>query len=244
MRAMILAAGLGTRLRPLTETTPKPLLPVAGRPLVAYALDLVARAGIREVVLNVHYLAEQIRAALGTGDAFGVKISYSVEQQLLDTGGGIAAARQFLEGDSFAVVNADVYIEGDLRELLSFHRKKGALMSLWVRPDPDAARKDDVRADSTGRVHAILGHTTAPLFANHLPRYFYASVMVCSPEIFEFLPLGVYSLTRDVLPRILAAGKPVFALEHKGYWRVLDTHEDFQAGCREIAVRRGLISPS
>lgn len=239
MRAMILAAGLGTRLRPLTNEVPKPLLPVAGKPMIAYALELVANAGIREVVINLHYLGEQIRSALGTGEAFGVRIFYSVEPHLLDTGGGIAAARRFLGDSPFVVVNSDVYIEGDLRELISFHEEKEALASLWVRADPEGVRHDNVRVDSAGRVYGLLGHTASPDLANQLPRYFYASAMVCSPGIFEFLPPGIYSLTRDVLPRLVREGKPVFALEHTGYWRVLDTHEDYREGCREITARRG-----
>lgn len=244
MRAMILAAGLGTRLRPLTDTVPKPLLLVAGRPMIAYALELVAAAGIKEVVINLHHLGEQIRAALGNGENFGLRISYSIEPYLLDTGGGIANARPFLEGQQFVVVNADVYVEGDLRELIEFHEEKNALASLWVRPDPVASRQDNVRIDSNGRVHAILGYSPAPHLANSLPRYFYGSVMVFSPRIFEFLRAGVYSLTRDVLPRLLACGERVFALEHKGYWQVLDTHEEFHKGCREIAARRGVLPSS
>ncbi|MCX8072506.1 MAG: NDP-sugar synthase [Candidatus Binatia bacterium] len=241
---MILAAGFGTRLRPLTEKVPKPLLEVAGRPMIAYALELVAGAGIHEVVINLHYLGDQIRALLGNGERYGVKIFYSVEPQLLDTGGGIAAAREYLCGQPFVVVNADVYLEGDLRSLIDFHHRSSALTTLWVRPDPTGRRKDDVRVDADGRVRGILGHTPAPDLARRCQRYFYASVMVCSPEIFEFLPSGIYSLTRDVLPHLLAENKPVFAKEHTGYWRVLDTHEDFEIGCREIAARRAGLPPS
>ncbi|GIW43845.1 MAG: hypothetical protein KatS3mg077_1127 [Candidatus Binatia bacterium] len=238
MRAMILAAGLGTRLRPLTEHVPKPLIEVAGRPMIAYPLELAAAAGIQEVVINLHHLGDQIQQALGSGDAYGVRIVYSFEPELLDTGGGIAAARPYLAGQPFVVLNADVYLEGDLRELIAFHERRNALISLWIRPDPLGTRKDDVRVDQLGRIHGILGHTSSPQFASRLPRYFYASVMVCSPKIFDFLPPGAYSITRDVLPRLLLAGEPVFGLEHRGYWRVLDTHNDLALGRREIAARR------
>src|SRR5262249_8423600 len=106
MRAMILAAGKGTRLRPLTDTVPKPLLEVAGRPMIALPLDLLRAAGIRDVVINLHHLGGQLRAALGDGSAYGVRITYSEEDPILDTGGAIAAARDFLIGDTFVVLNA------------------------------------------------------------------------------------------------------------------------------------------
>ena len=108
MRAMILAAGKGTRLRPLTDSTPKPLIDVVGRPMIAFPLELLRRAGICEVVINLHHLGDKIRAALGDGSAYGVRITYSVEDPILDTGGAIEAAREFLCDGTFVVANADV----------------------------------------------------------------------------------------------------------------------------------------
>src|SRR5579862_3552021 len=107
MRGMILAAGKGTRLRPLTDSVPKPLIDVAGRPMIAYPLEVLRQAGIAEVVINLHHHGGQIRAALGNGRAYGVDIIYSEEDPILDTGGAIAAARTYLADDTFVVLNAD-----------------------------------------------------------------------------------------------------------------------------------------
>ncbi len=235
---MILAAGKGTRLRPWTEHTPKPLLEVAGQPMIVHVLDILRRSGIREAVINLHHLGDQIRNRLGDGSAFGMRLEYSVEPELLDTGGGVARARCFLAGGPFAVINADVYFEGDLYALAALHEERRSLVTLLVRPDPVGARRDDVRVDAAGRVWSLLGLGPHPERWQHLPRYFYASAMVCSPRLFDFLPEGVYSLTRDVLPRLLRAGEPVYALEHHGYWRVLDTPEDLEQGRREIRARK------
>jgi mannose-1-phosphate guanylyltransferase len=238
MRAMILAAGKGTRLRPLTDQVPKPLIEVAGRPMIAYPLELLRRANVREVVINLHHLGGQIRAALGDGRAYGVEIIYSEEDPILDTGGAIAAARDVLSADTFVVLNADTFIDVRLQDVIDFHRRRQALATLVVRADPDAARRDDIRIDATQRVRRILGHThPATAAADSLPRLFYAGIQVFDPRIFEYLPAGVYSITRDVYPRLLAADEPVFGYVHEGYWRVLDTPEDLASGRREIAAR-------
>ena len=107
MRAMILAAGFGTRLRPLTNTVPKALVPVAGRPLIEYSLLFLKAYGIENVVINLHHLGEKIREALGDGSAYGLRITYSPEDPILESGGGIKNAQPFLDGETFLVLNCD-----------------------------------------------------------------------------------------------------------------------------------------
>ena len=111
MRAMILAAGFGTRLRPLTDRVPKPLLTIAGHPMIAYPLAILRAAGIREVLINLHHHGEQIRDILGDGSAYGMRIEYSAEDPILDTGGAIKKAEPFLRGDTFVVMNSDILID-------------------------------------------------------------------------------------------------------------------------------------
>lgn len=118
MRAMILAAGKGERMRPLTLTTPKPLIPVAGVPLIEYHLQALARAGITEVVINHAWLGEKIEAHLGAGERFNLQITYSRETQPLETGGGILQALKYLGDEPFIVVNGDIYTEYDFSTLL------------------------------------------------------------------------------------------------------------------------------
>ena len=114
MKAMLLAAGLGKRLRPITNTTPKPMLEVAGKPLIEHHLERLRKAGIEEVIINVHHLGEQIQEKLGDGTRLGVKIQYSVEAQLLETGGGIKKALPMLGDSPFLVASADTYLDFDL----------------------------------------------------------------------------------------------------------------------------------
>lgn len=239
MRAMILAAGKGTRLRPLTDTVPKPLLEVAGRPMIAFPLQLVREAGIQEVVINLHHLGQQIRNRLGDGTAYGLRITYSEEDPILDTGGGIAAAKEFLGGDTFVVLNADTVMDVRLRDVIDFHRQHQAAATLVVRPDPDAARHDGILLDALYRMHTILGHDDGSDAARDGSgnRMMYAGIMVLEPRVFDYMPQGVSSITRDVLPCLLRDGEALYGYVHDGYWRVLDTLPDLAAGREELARR-------
>jgi len=241
VRAMILAAGKGTRLRPLTDSVPKPLVEVAGRPMIGFPLQLVREAGIHDVVINLHHLGHMIRDRLGDGATCGLRIQYSEEDPILDTGGGIAAARRWLNGDTFALLNADTYVDLRLDEVVAVHRRTGALATMVVRPDPEARRRDAAYVDAGGRLWSLLGaHAPqAPAGLAGCERMMYAGVMILEPRIFEYLPAGVYSVTRDVYPRLLAAEEPLYAYVHRGYWRVLDTHEDLAAGRQEIPALLG-----
>lgn len=238
MRAMILAAGKGTRLRPLTESIPKPLVEVAGRPMIAFALQLLWEAEIHEVVINLHHLGNQIRAALGDGGTFGLRITYSEEDPILDTGGAIEAVRAFLQDGTFVVVNADVVIDLRLRAVIDFHRRHGATATLVLRPDPQAERKDDIGIDSARQIRRFLSQPYPGALPCTADRYLFASVHVFEPRVFDYMQAGVYSITRDVYPRLLAAGEPIYGYVHHGYWRVLDTPADLAAGRDEIASRQ------
>lgn len=236
MRAMILAAGKGTRLRPLTESVPKPLVEVAGRPMIAFALQLLRQAQIREVVINLHHLGHQIRTALGDGTRYGVRITYSEEDPILDTGGAIEAARAFLRDDTFVVANADVVIDVPLQGVIAFHRRRGALATLVLRPDPEAERRDDIGIDAAQRIRRFLGRPYGDAPPDGADRYLFASVHVFEPRVFDYMRPGVYSITRDIYPRLLAAGEPILGYVHHGYWRVLDTPHDLRAGREELAT--------
>jgi NDP-sugar pyrophosphorylase family protein len=238
MRAMILAAGLGTRLRPLTDTVPKPLLDVAGEPMIAFSLRLLRAAQISEVVINLHHLGEQIRSTLGDGRAYGVHITYSDENPILDTGGAIAAARAFLADDTFVVVNADTVIDLSLQRVIDAHRRAQATATMVLRPDPEAERYGLVEIDAGNRVRRILGRPAAAEDSGPLTGLMFAGVHIFEPRVFAYMPEGVYSVTRDTYPRLLAAGEPVHAYVHDGYWRVLDTPADLERGRRELAQKR------
>jgi NDP-sugar pyrophosphorylase family protein len=153
---MILAAGLGTRMRPLSLLRPKPALPVRGVPLVAYGLALLARHGAREIAVNLHHLPARVRAAALLAAPPGVELHFSLETELLGTGGGIRRLAPFLrESDPFLVLGGDMLLDADLGALVRRHRERGAAVTLLLRDDPRGADFGTIGVDAAGRVRRI-----------------------------------------------------------------------------------------
>ena len=238
---MVLAAGFGRRLRPLTDRVPKPLLLVGGAPLIAYPLALLREAGIHEVLINLHHLGAQIRDALGDGSAYGVSISYSEEDPILDTGGAIAKARPFLGGGTFAVLNSDTVMDLGLADVITTHRRRGALATMVLRPDRDAARYGIIEVDPEQRIRRFLGQPAQ--VPGPLEPLMFAGVHVFEPEVFDFMEEGRFGINRKTYPAMLAAGRPLFGHRFDGYWRVLDTHAGLAEGRWEFE-RDELLAPS
>lgn len=181
MRAMILAAGRGERMRPLTDTRPKPLLEVGGKPLIQYHLEALARAGIRDIVINLAWQGEVIRRALGAGERFGVRIRYSEEPEgALETGGGILAALPLLGADPFLVISGDIWTEFPLASCIE--RLAGADVAHFVLvPNPDFHVEGDFGLES-GRL------------LDRAPRHTYANIGVLRAEFFAGRPAGRFAL--------------------------------------------------
>ena len=162
MKAMVLAAGQGTRLRPITDSQPKALVPLAGRPMIEYALLLLRHYGIGEIIINLHHFAEQIEDRLGDGQQLGLNIMYSKETELLDTGGGLLKAKAFLQDGSFIVINTDALIDLNLAEVIAFHKSKNTAATLVLRPDENAEQYGSMDIDEQGRNCRFL-RTQAPI---------------------------------------------------------------------------------
>ena len=213
MKAMILAAGRGERMRPLTDSCPKPLLPVGGKPLIVWQIERLAAAGIVELVINHAHLGAQIEAALGDGSRYGVRIAYSPEQEALETAGGIAQALPLLGMEPFLVVSADIYCECDYRELLDAMRlDAGAQAFLWMvdnrpwHPAGDFALRD-------GRLH---------LDGEAAQRLTYSNFGVFRPEFFAGIVPGTRLALRPLFDAAIPAGR-VQAARLDAMWDNLGT---------------------
>lgn len=235
MKAMVLAAGLGTRLRPLTETRPKALVTLGGRTLLEIVLERLRAAGVSEVIVNVHHHAEMICAYLRNNGNFGLRVEVSREEELLDTGGGLKkAAWFFLEGDGqepFLVHNVDVISGIDLAAMLQFHRERDALATLAVQ-----ARETSrpLVFDAEGRLR---GRGKAGEGTDGRSRAF-AGVHVISPRMFAKLSEeGAFSII-DAYVRLALAGETIVAFDADGaYWRDLGRVEDLRRAEEELRER-------
>lgn len=203
MKAMILAAGLGTRMRPLTDHCPKPLLPVAGKPLIVHHLERLAAAGFREVVINVSYRAGQIIEALGDGSRYGVSLAFSVEETPLETAGGLRHALPLLGNAPFVLLNGDVWSDFPLTRL---RPTDGDLASLVMVDTTDFHRRGDFHLDANGRLHA-----------EGEPRLIYAGLGVVHPELIAELPDGEPIKLAPLLVEAMRAGR-VGGWHHRGDW--------------------------
>jgi MurNAc alpha-1-phosphate uridylyltransferase len=212
-KAMILAAGRGERLRPLTDTTPKPLLPVRGKPLIEWHLEALARSGVREVVINLSWLGEQIKSALGDGARWNLCIRYSEEGPVpLETGGGMFRALPLLGPEPWLLVNGDVFTDVDYGRLAL---RGNASAHLVLVPNPPQHRQGDFCLRD-GVVNEAIGQ-----------RLTYAGIGVYSPAFFAGCSDGRFPLL-PLLKRAIAAGQLSGAL-HAGFWSDVGTVERLQA---------------
>src|SRR3989442_12568668 len=237
MKAMVLAAGLGTRLRPLTDTLPKPLLPVAGRPLLEWNLLLLKRHGITEVIINLHHLGEQIVRALGDGARLGLRLAYSHEPTLQGTGGGIKQAAPFLKDGPFLVLNGDTLSECDLTALIAAHRVSGALATLAVRDDPEAATWGPITLDAQGRILQINGSPPLAEPRAALPACMFAGIHVMEQAVLDAMPSGAGSII-DVYDRLLRQGRPLYGYPMTGDWSDIGNPERYAQAQRDAAEGR------
>jgi MurNAc alpha-1-phosphate uridylyltransferase len=236
--AMVLAAGLGTRMRPLTDDLPKPMLELGGRTLLDHALDRLAAAGVTQAVVNAHWRADRIAEAMAL--RANPCVALQREEELLETGGGVARALPLLRNDSgggpFAVVNGDAFwLDGPTPALTrlaaAFDATQMDALLLMVRTTQvdGAVGQGDFLLDPLGRMRRPKEREIAP--------YLYAGVQILAPALFEGAPSGAFSLNR-LYDRAIEAGR-LFGLVHDGVWFHLSTPEDL--GYAEETLRAGLV---
>jgi len=242
MKSMVLAAGLGERMWPLTEGRAKPSLPLLNRPIIAFVLEHLARHGVKEAVINLHYQPETIRGTVGDGRKLGLKAHYSEEPIILGTAGGLKKAEPLLKGEgSFFMVNSDSLSDCDLGLVLQKHRESGALATMVLMPQDPKAGYSSVEMDDRERITRIAGQPPGDSDPK-AGRYLFTGIHVLEPDIFEFIPPGESDINRDVYPALIASGKVIRGFVHAGFWKELGNPRLYLEGA--IAVLRGGKDPS
>lgn len=245
--AMILAAGLGERMRPLTARRAKPALPILNRPLIVEIARRLTAAGVKTLIVNLHHCGETVRAALGDGAALGASIIYSEESERpLGTGGGMGRARPHLEKGPFLLLNGDSLPGCDFGDLALAHRRHRSLATLVVRPLRPGETYRTLEADDGGRLWRIAGRPASPLLPPHgLRQYVFTGVHLIEPEVFEFLPdREVCDINHDVYPAALAAGRPLAVMPDESPWYEIGDPARYLAASLSILESGGLDEPA
>lgn len=198
-KAVLLAAGWGTRLRPLTDHCPKPMLPIGGRPLLEHTIGLLRQFGVAEVAVNLHSLPDTITGHFGGGDRFGVRMRYSFEETLRGTAGALLPFRGLLT-ETFYVLYGDVFMNVDLGRLARAHKERGALLTIGVHPVDDPALRGMVELAPDGRVRSFVEKPTWPVATNLAN----AGIYVAEPEILRWIPeQGASDFGIDIIPSLI-----------------------------------------
>ncbi len=239
MRAMVLAAGLGTRLRPLTYAMPKPMVPVANRPVMEHILLLLARHGFRQTIANLHWFPDLIEERFGDGSDQGVELSYSREEALLGTSGGVRNAAEFL-GDSFLIISGDALTDIDLAAMREFHESHDGIATLATKRVTDTSQFGVAITSADGRIQ---GFQEKPDPAEALSDLANCGIYMFRRDVFDFFPEpgtskaagpddpdGFADWAMDVFPRLLESDVPFYSHEVDAYWNDIGNLEELRGG--------------
>ncbi len=260
MRAMILAAGLGTRLRPLTNLMPKPMAPVLNKPVMEHIVELLAASGFDEVIANLSYLPEQIRGRFGDGSDWGIELSYCEEEDPLGTAGGVGKVREFLaggSGDSFLVISGDALTDIDLAAMRDAHETnaaQGAIATLATKRVEDTTQFGVAIIDEEGRIQ---GFQEKPDPAEALSDLANCGIYMFRSEIFDYFPgpdhkspagdddqpPGFVDWAQDVFPALLEGDVPFHSHEFEAYWNDIGTVDEFVQGNFDALTGKVKVTP-
>ncbi len=227
MKAMVMAAGLGTRLRPLTHFLPKPMVPIANRPVLHHLLNLLARHDIREVGVNIHVFPGLIKGYFGDGSALGMSIRWSEERELLGTAGGTKKLESYWAGETILVTSGDGLHDVDVTALIGHHRRTGGLATLAVKPVDDPSAYGVVIVERDTRIKGFQEKPSRDEARSDLAN---CGVYVIEPELLERIPPDTFSdFGQDVWPALVAVGEPIYGYTTMAYWNDVGGLEELRS---------------
>ncbi|MEA2716036.1 MAG: mannose-phosphate guanylyltransferase / phosphomannomutase [Actinomycetota bacterium] len=238
MKAVIMAGGEGTRLRPLTSNQPKPLMPLANRPMMEHVVQLLKEHGFEDVVVTLAFLPQTIRTYFGNGTEFGVRMAYATEETPLGTAGSVRNARAQLD-EPFLVISGDVLTDIDLSALVAFHKERGAMATIALKSMENPLEFGIVITREDGSIERFLEKPTwGQVFSDTVN----TGIYVLEPEVFDYIPEGQSEdFSSDVFPRLLADGKPLFGFVAEGYWEDVGTLEAYHKAHQDVLDRKVAI---
>ena len=231
MKAVVMAGGAGSRLRPLTVNRPKPMVPVVNKPVLVHILELLKRSGIEEVVLTLQFMADAVEDYIGDGSAMGMSINYAVEETPLGTAGSVKNAQQYLD-DSFLVISGDALTDFDLASIIGFHRERGALATLTLYKVPNPLEYGVIILDVEGRVRQFL---EKPSWGEVISDTVNTGIYVLEPEVLDYFAGGIpFDFSKDLFPALLERDDPMFGYVASGYWCDIGNLQEYMRASRDL----------
>ncbi len=234
MKVVVLAGGYGNRLRPLTNTRPKPMLPLAGKPILEYIIKSAAGEGLNDVIVTTNYLREQIIGYFGNGSEFGVKLVYPEEEKPLGTAGSVKNSEKYLN-EIFAVIQGDNITEMKFKHLLNFHREKGGVATIALLPVDRPHQFGIAQLDSRNRV---LRFKEKPRPEEFFSDFASVGLYILEPEVLDYIPSGIeHDFAKDVFPKLLSSGEKIFGYLASAFWVDIGVPENYMKAVRWVLSR-------
>jgi mannose-1-phosphate guanylyltransferase/phosphomannomutase len=230
MKAFVMAAGAGTRLRPLTFAIPKPMVPVLNKPVLEHTVENLKRHGLHQIVMNLHHFPDMIKDYFGNGEKHGVSIRYSYEKELLGTAGGVKKAEDFFDS-TFVVMSGDGLTDIDLTKAIMYHKRKKALATMVLKPVDSKFEYGVTIADKEGRITRFIEKPKwSDVFANTVN----TGIYIFEPEIFKYIPKDqFYDFGMQVWPDLLKKKKRIFGYLMEEYWTDVGNLTEYRRGVRD-----------
>ncbi len=215
MKAVIMAGGQGSRLRPLTINRPKPMVPLVDRPVMAHIVGLLRRHGFTDVVATLQYMADRVQDYFGDGSSFGIRLHYSVEEVPLGTAGSVKLAQSYLD-EPFLVISGDALTDFDLQAILAFHREREAMVTITLTRVANPLEYGVIIVDDDGRVRQFL---EKPSWGEVFSDTVNTGLYVLDPSVLEYIEPGEpFDFSKDLFPRLMQEGRPIYGYIADGYW--------------------------
>jgi mannose-1-phosphate guanylyltransferase/phosphomannomutase len=225
MKAVVMAGGEGTRLRPLTSNQPKPMVPIVGKPCMEHILELLRQHGLTQVIVTVAFLPQAIRSYFGDGESLGLEITYSVEESPLGTAGSVKLAGNLLD-ETFVVISGDALCDIDLTSLIDFHREKGAAVTIGLKSVDNPLEFGIVVTDEDGRVERFL---EKPSWGQVFSDTINTGIYVLEPEVLKHVPTDrPYDFSKELFPLLLEMGRPIYGKVCEGYWQDIGNLDQYR----------------
>jgi mannose-1-phosphate guanylyltransferase len=236
MKAVVLAGGEGTRLKPLTYKRPKPLMPVAGRPCIDYVIRSLVASGFQEIITTTAYLSDTLIKSIGDGVGYNASILYSFEANPAGTAGAVRRVANFID-DTFVVAMGDILADVDFRALYDFHKRKGGVVTIALTEVEDPTQYGIVGIDSRGRIQKF---KEKPSKEEAFSKLANAGIYVCEPDILDFIPADEkFDFAKDLFPKLLSKGLVLYGQRIEGVWMDIGRPHDLWKASMEVVRREG-----